>query len=833
MNKKIGFVLFALAILGYINEASASIRTIHVEFSYSGTATRYALYEDGVQVTGCSNQTATGMDCPIDLGTTPITFVLTAFDVDNVESPQSAPYVLTPPTLDPATGNYLPQAAMTVSGTAGTAPLLVTFDASASSDLEGTIVRYEWDFGDGEPVDSGLTASHTFTNEGIYTVTLTVTDDLSATAEKTTNITVSASPAPTPSPTPSNQPPTATFTAVQIEGGPSRIQFDATGSSDSDGSIASYAWNFGDGATATGAVVTHDFSATADYTVVLTVTDNGGATKTDQLLLTVAPPPPAPNVLPVAAISASTEKHKLHFEWEYTGADPGLAGFRLYQNGRQVCAVTDPAARQADCLDFVDNGQVHLWVTALDQNGVESGPSAPLSFDSTGLVPTASGGKSPYVIHLSAGTSSDADGTITSYAWNFGDGTTAEGIAVDHTYTLAASYTVTLTVTDNASGQAQTTTVLTVIDATPPLATGASFATPQDKSLTASLSASSKSGAQLSYRVTSPPATGAVTVTDPASGMFTYVPQAGAVGPVSFGFKANDGSADSNEATVTITVQKVNKAPTSSGQSLSGGEDSAISGQLTASDLDNDPLTFAVTTPPQHGTVTITSPTTGAFSYTPAANYNGQDSFTFTASDGASSSAPATVSLNLLPVNDPPFAQAVVLSTGEDTPVGGQLLGVDLDGDSLTYSIVTNGSKGVAVITDPVAGLVSYTPSANANGQDVITYRVSDGSLTVDSTLTITITPVNDPPLPQNDTAKVMQRRTVMINVLANDSDVEGGQLSIAAVATPSAGTAKIVRGKIAYTANANFVGPTSFTYTVQDLGGATAVGTITVTVVE
>src|SRR5207249_6367674 len=115
-------------------------------------------------------------------------------------------------------------------------------------------------------------------------------------------------------------------------------------------------------------------------------------------------------------------------------------------------------------------------------------------------------------------------------------------------------------------------------------------------------------------------------------------------GPASFTFKANDGSLDSNIATVTITVTAVNDAPVAQDGTLTTAEDTAATGTLVASDVDSATLTYSlVSTAGSHGTVTITNASTGAYTYTPAANYNGPASFTFKASDGSLASNVATV----------------------------------------------------------------------------------------------------------------------------------------------------------------------------------------------
>src|SRR5439155_351553 len=140
-------------------------------------------------------------------------------------------------------------------------------------------------------------------------------------------------------------------------------------------------------------------------------------------------------------------------------------------------------------------------------------------------------------------------------------------------------------------------------------------------------------------------------------------------GPASFTFKANDGSLDSNTATVTITVTPVNDAPVAQDGSLTTAEDTPKTGTLVATDIDSASLTYSlVSTASAHGTVTITNVNTGAYSYAPAADYNGPASFTFKASDGSLDSNTATVTITVTPVNDAPVAQDGSLTTAEDTP---------------------------------------------------------------------------------------------------------------------------------------------------------------------
>jgi PKD repeat protein len=254
-----------------------------------------------------------------------------------------------------AKGNGAANVPPTAAFTSTANNLIVAFDGTGSTDSDGTIASYAWNFGDGS-TGTGAKPSHTYATGNTYNVTLTVTDNSGATGTITQPITVSAA----------NILPTASFTATSVN---FTATFTASGSKDTDGTIVSYAWNFGDNTTGSGVNPSHTYAAGNTYLVTLTVTDNRGGTGTMQQSVTVSNAPPS------AAFTSSA------------------AGLTASFNG---------------------------------------------------------------------GGSADSDGTIASYAWNFGDGSTGTGATPTHTYATGNTYSVTLTVTDNQGATGTVTNPITV-----------------------------------------------------------------------------------------------------------------------------------------------------------------------------------------------------------------------------------------------------------------------------------------------------------------------------------------------------------------------------------
>ena len=272
----------------------------------------------------------------------------------------------------------------------------------------------------------------------------------------------------------------------------------------------------------------------------------------------------------------------------------------------------------------------------------------------------------------------------------------------------------------------------------PPTADSKNVTTAEDQPVAITLTGCDVGGDPITYILLSTPAHGTLTGMLPN---LTYTPEANYNGSDSFTFKVSTGTEDSAPATISITITPVNDPPLANPQDVLTAEDSPVAVTLTGSDADGDALNYSIVNAPAHGTLSGTLPN---LTYTPAANYNGPDSFSFKVNDGIVNSAAATVSISVAAVNDPPTTSSQDVITTEDTPVGITLTGYDIDGDPLTYIVVDAPQHGGLSGTLPN---LTYTPTANYNGVDEFTFKANDGTAdSAPATVSISIAPVNDQP---------------------------------------------------------------------------------------
>src|SRR5882724_9548537 len=359
----------------------------------------------------------------------------------------------------------------------------------------------------------------------------------------------------------------------------------------------------------------------------------------------------------------------------------------------------------------------------------------------------------------------DANG---SYSYTPDDSKTAvQALGAGETATDEFSYTV----SDGHGGSANATLTITVTGTNdPPVANPDEATTAEDTPVTIAVLGNDTDVDGDPLTVSSASALhGTVVIND--NGTLTYTPAANYNGPDTISYTANDGTVDSNVATVAVTVTPVNDAPVANADEATTAEDTPVTIAVLANDTDveHDPLTVTGATA-LHGTVSINDD--GTLTYTPAANYNGPDTISYAIDDGNGGTASSTVAAMVTPVNDPPVAvNDAPVTTAEDTAVTVTVLGndTDVDGDPLTVSSAS-ALHGTVVINDN--GTLTYTPAADYNGPDTISYTANDG--TVDSnvaTVAVTVTPVNDAPVAVNDDPVTTAEDTaVIVTVLGNDN---------------------------------------------------------------
>ena len=247
--------------------------------------------------------------------------------------------------------------------------------------------------------------------------------------------------------------------------------------------------------------------------------------------------------------------------------------------------------------------------------------------------------------------------------------------------------------------------------------------------------------------ITTGPSSGAATVN--GDGTITYTPEETTSGNVAFSYTLTDVDGDFDSAQVTVTVAAAaNAIPVAGSPSVTMPQNTSVAITLLGSDTDTgDQLTYLLATGPSHGALGLISGS--SVTYTPATDYSGSDSFTYTVSDGADTSAPGTARITVeAPINTLPVADSFSVTTPQNTAVTIILQGSDGNtGDQLTYSLATGPSHGALGVISGAS--VAYTPASGYSGSDSFTYTVSDGKgVSTPGTVSITVeAPANDAPV--------------------------------------------------------------------------------------
>ena len=413
---------------------------------------------------------------------------------------------------------------------------------------------------------------------------------------------------------------------------------------------------------------------------------------------------------------------------------------------------------------------------------------------------------------------SDIDGD--SLAYDIGKAAAHGTASVDKrsgkvSYLPAADYhgsdTFTVVVGDGAAtASSEVSVAIAAVNDAPRVAAGR-FSFAEDSKLQGRPEAMDVDGDVLTYRVARKPAHGTFEL-DAATGAFVFMPVKDYFGADGFALEVSDGKLKT-EVPVVLDVQAVNDAPVAKALMLATAEDTSVKGVVVASDVDDATLQYAVKVAAKHGEATV-DPRTGAVGFVPAPDYNGADAFVVEVRDGALT-ATSAVSVAVAAVPDVPRVRAAVLETMEDAAAAGMLPGMDPDGDTLTFRLLSQPKLGAAVLVDASTGAWKLTPGADLNGEDELRFEVSDGTTTVPGVVKILVAAVNDAPTMAGLSLSTLE--DVGVEAMLPGKDIDGDALTYAVVGKSPKGAATVVKGLARFEPARDQNGTTEFTVTVSD----------------
>ena len=412
-------------------------------------------------------------------------------------------------------------------------------------------------------------------------------------------------------------------------------------------------------------------------------------------------------------------------------------------------------------------------------------------------------------------------------------GSVSGGSSASRTYTASSGKkgadSFTYTTSDNGPSTSAEGTVSMVIDNSAPSANDQTLSAPHQEVTPITLSGADDNADSLTFAVLSNVTKGVLSC-NTTTGVCTYKANAGARGDDSFTFVTNDGTANSVEA-ATVTIHILNDAPTATDRTVDVGHRVATPITLTGTDPNGDTLSFSVpsgTTP--HGTITCTGATGASCTYT-STTVSGADTITFTADDGFGGTDTGTITINL--TNQGPIAHASNVTATRHVAKAFTLAADDPNGDPLTYSVVTDPTKGTATC---IAADCTYTSRVGETGSDALVFKVEDGQGGTDqATVTIDLANPTAPTTPGFGTVgsplSVRYSETVAVDPLAGST---GQNVSLDTFAQGSHGSVVLDGGTnlLVYSPTGDVLGADSFTYALVDEVGQHVTGTVYVNVV-
>ncbi len=577
-----------------------------------------------------------------------------------------------------------------------------------------------------------------------------------------------------------------------------------------------------------------------DLTISASVSDgvNPTANDSDSLIVNrVNDAPTVENAIADQELSEDFATYTIDLNYAFKDSDSAL-NFSVSGNSNVLVSIENGIATISPTADW--NGSETLTFTATDPSGESISqtvnftvaPVADIVADKATVVEDT-----PTIIKVLGNDTFEGDGKVVSLDANNGPVNGSVSVNPDGsvTYTPNDNYVGKDTFTYIVTSGGVSESAIVEVNVTPvndaPVAKDDIATTQEDTAVTIDVlpNDTDVDGDKLSIESASvPKEQGTVEV---VNGKLVFTPTENFNGDAEIIYTVTDGAL-TDQATVKVTVNAVNDTPVVE----SNIADQALAEDFTPytidlntafSDVDNvdGELTFSVS-----GNSNIqVAIVNGIATITPTADWNGSETLTFTATDPSGESISQTVNFTVAPVADIVADKATVV---EDTSTVIKVLGNDtFEGDNKVVSLdAENGPKNGTVIVNN-DGTVTYTPDDNYVGKDTFTYIVTSGGVSESTTVEVNVTPVNDAPVAKDDIATTQEDTAVTIDVLPNDTDVDGDKLSIQSASVPEAqGKVEIVDGKLVFTPAENFNGDAEITYTVTD-GELTDEAKVTVTV--
>jgi CshA-type fibril repeat protein len=560
-----------------------------------------------------------------------------------------------------------------------------------------------------------------------------------------------------------------------------------------------------------------------EATITYTITDPDGLTGEGQAFVTVVPvnDPPVANDDTSAIDEDLTVTISVLDNDTDPDADPLTVTEATSDDGTVV--INDNGT-----IDFTPNtdfnGDAVINYTITDGNGgfddavvtVAVAPvnDAPLAEDDAAETPF----ETPVVVSV-LDNDSDPDSD---------DLTIVEATSPDGEVTINDDGTLTFTPNDGFSGEAEinytisdgeltdpAVLVVTVADSFVPVATDDVAETIEDTPVTINVLSNDTDPEDDPLTITEAISTdGTVTIND--DGTLEFTPNPDFFGEAVIDYTITDGNGGFDDARVFVTVENANDAPVAADDCVATPEETPVTIPVLGNDTDPDGDALTVTAATSDdGTVVINDD--GTITFTPNADFTGDAEIAYTITDGNGGTDDAIAKVSVGEVSDAPVAEDDTAETDEDTPVTIAVLAndTDADGDPLTV-IAASTDDGTVTINDD--GTIEFTPNPDFNGEATITYTITDGNGGEDTAeVTVTVNPVNDGPLAEDDNVDTPLDTPVTVSVLDNDSDPEGDDLTVISASSPDGEVIINDDGTLTFTPNDGFTGEAQVNYTISD----------------